>query len=207
MKPIFCLAVLFIGFESERAMSQTVTESSTSLSADQLFQPDHIVDIQIDLPPESWDTVWYKRTPGKTAGLGQVTIDLHIGCEPVEFGEIGVFAERSKWPSGDKVKPASIVITGKRKSDGRRLTIGMFIADVAFHPTGDSQVDIGGILLVDNAFVDSKGRMRMIAGSVKLTEASTEDGQPVRGVMEVAIMKLMGGYAVEDADEDKEKEK
>ena len=64
------------------------------------------------------------------------------------------------------------------------------------------QVAIGGIFMVNNAFVDSRGKMTMVGGEVNLTEAATEDGEPVSGSMTVKIMKLMGGDpVVDDSDE------
>ena len=55
--------------------------------------------------------------------------------------------------------------------------------------------------MVNNAFVDSQGRMQMIAGQVQLDAASTESGQPVKGTMEIAITRMKGGDEFEpDAD-------
>ncbi len=151
-----------------------------------------------------FSTVWYDRTPRKGQEIGDVTIELTLDGEVIEFEQVGAYSERSKWPTPEKVKPAAIVVTGKRKSDGKTITLGMSVADDDFNPTGDGDVEIGGILMFDNAFVDSKGRMQMINGKVKLQKTSTEDGQPVTGSMEITIMKMKGGDEAKDAADQKE---
>lgn len=146
-----------------------------------------------------FETNWYDKTPRKIAGLGDASINLMLDGEVVELEDVGVYAERSKWPSQDKVKPASIVIVGKRKSTGQKVTLGLGVADVDFQPTGDDEdVDIGGILILDNAFVDEKGRMTMIGGRVKIDEASTEEGAPVKGSLDITITRMKGGDEVDE---------
>lgn len=145
----------------------------------------------------TFEADWYNRTPKESAGLGEVQLELTIEGEVVELSDVGVFAERSKWPSEDKVKPASIVITGKRVSDGKNITLGLGVADADFHPTSEGEdVEIGGILMVNNAFTDNNGRMRMIGGRVKLSETSTEDGESIKGSMEISITQMKGGDEV-----------
>ncbi len=151
----------------------------------------------------TFEAAWYKKTPKESAGLGEVKLELTIDGEVVELNDVGVFAERSKWPSEDKVKPASIVISGTRVSDGKTLTLGLGVKDSDFQSNSDDEdVEIGGILIIDNAFVDSKGRMTMIGGRVRLSEASTEDGEPVKGSMEISITKMMGGDEVVGAEDE-----
>lgn len=149
----------------------------------------------------SFQAEWFDKTPKKPSEVGEVQIELTLNGEVVELEEVGVYCERSKWPSEDRIKPASIIITATQKSNGKKLTLGMGVADNDFHPTGDDQVDIGGIFLLDNSFMDEQGRMRMINGSVKIDEAATEEGAEVKGAMDVVIMRMKGGDEVADPEE------
>lgn len=144
----------------------------------------------------TFQTEWFEKTPRKPLEVGEVEIELALDGQVVEIEEVGVYAERSKWPSEEKVKPASIVITVKQKSDDTKLVLGLGVADVDFHPSGDNHVEIGGIFILGNSFMDEKGRMRMINGSVKIDEAGTKEGSTVKGSMEVVIFRMNGGDEV-----------
>ena len=144
-----------------------------------------------------FSTKWYDRTPRDQYNLGKVEIKLQMDGKEVELAEAGAFAERSKWPSPDEVKPASIVIVAKRKSDGKKLTFGTGLPAADFKPT-DTPATIGGIYIEGRSFTDKRGMMRMIGGKVTLKNASAKDGDSVSGEMEFTISQMKGGESVKE---------
>ncbi len=146
----------------------------------------------------TFETQWFDKTPRQTNGLGQVELELELNGKSVEMVELGAYAERSKWPSPEPVKPPSIVITGKRKSDGKQLTFGTGLSSELFKPTAGEPVEIGGIFMVGQSFMTPDGRMRMIGGLATFEQTSMSKGDPVKGTMELTIVEMKGGQPADN---------
>ena len=146
----------------------------------------------------TFSAVWHDEAPESAVGLGQVEIDLEIDGKQVELQQAGAFAAPSKWPSPDDEQPPSIVIMGNRKSDGTRLTLGTGVSDQQFRPTVGEPVQIGGVLLEGKGVMNFIRGLHFIGGTVKLDDASVDQGAPVKGTMELTIVKMKGGKPVKE---------
>lgn len=177
---------------------------------------DHIMEEFADGPPElptrertvfwfaeigtatvEFETRWYDSTPRQTAGLGTAKLQLEMGGQPVELDDVGVYAETSKWPSPGGNPPPSIVVVGRRTSDDTPLVLGTGLSEGPFQPSPEP-IGLGGIYIEDGAFVNESGQMRMINGTVRLDEASMNDGDTVSGTMKLTIVEMQGGKPVDE---------
>ena len=143
----------------------------------------------------TFDTKWYDKTPRNASDMGEATIKLVMDGEEVEVTDVAGFSELSKWPTPGE-PPASIVIRCKRASDGKVLVFGTGIERKDFSVTGDDPVNIGGIFMVGGNFMPG-GKMTMLAGNATLEATSMEDGESVKGKMEISIMRMQGGEPVD----------
>jgi spore coat protein CotH len=145
----------------------------------------------------SFSTKWYDKTPRKVMELGKIEIDLELDGQPVEFEQVGVYAEPSKIPVPGGKQPPAIVIVGKRKSDGKRLTLGTGTSIEQFRP-GKKPVPVGGLFFEGFRF-GANGEFQMIGGDVVLDAAEMKNGSPVSGKMKVNIVKMQGGKPVDES--------
>ena len=149
----------------------------------------------------SFVTQWYETTPRDLDNLGELQIELEIDGEKVVLEKPGVYAEYSKWPSPDAEKPESIVFTGPRPSDGKRLTLGTGLPALDFREKTGQTVDIGGIYIEGNNFMSPGGGMRMIGGGATFEKTSMTAGEPIVGKMEFSIVELKTGETPGKEDE------
>lgn len=157
--------------------------------------------VEIGKATVSFTTQWYDSTPRELDNLGEVQFELKIDGENLVLENPGVYAEYSKWPSTDPEKPASVVFTGTRPSDGKRLTFGTGLPALDFREKPGQPVDIGGIYIEGNSFLSPGGGMRMIGGRATFEKASMIAGEPVIGKMELTIVELKSGQAPARDDE------
>ena len=118
---------------------------------------------------------------------GDVKLKFSRDGNQISLNNVSVYAERSKAPSQDKIKPPTIVITGKDETSGKTLTIAVSIPNEQFKPSENSKVSVSGLLLVNGIFNPSQ--MEMIDGTAVLESASTEPGASVEGLLELKIKK------------------
>ena len=148
-----------------------------------------------------FDTEWYAKSPSKPETRGEVTMELMLGDEQVSFRQVGGSAEPNKdWNVGRRngQRPPTIVLTGIRDSDGKRLTLAMGLGADSFRPS-KSPVGMFGVLIEGNmlaflakAIFNPMG-LRMAEGKARFTRASMEPGEAVEGRMEFAIFNFAGG--------------
>jgi len=151
----------------------------------------------------SFTTKWYEQSPSKPESCGKVEIDLMIKDEQVKFRQIGVVAEPSKdWSSAFKQgpKPPSLVLTGIRDSDGKRLTLAMGLSIESFHPSKKPVGMIG--IMIEGSLLGFMAKMMLnpsgitlIDAKATLKEASMEADEPVQGKLDFKIMQFAGGKA------------
>ena len=135
-----------------------------------------------------FSTQWFNETPGKEIPVGSAKLDFAKDGKQVTLNNLSVYAEQSKAPSRDKVKPPTIVITGKDERSGKTMTIAVSIANDQFKPSENNKVNVSGLFLVNGIFMPSK--MEMIDGTAILDAASTEQGAKVKGQLELRIRKM-----------------
>ena len=151
----------------------------------------------------SFTTEWYPQSPSKPETRGSVEIDLTLNGEPVTFRQIGATAEPSKdlnfaFRAGPK--PPTLVLTGLRESDGRRLTLAMGLGIKSFRPTQEP-VGMIGVLIDGNVLgflaqlMFNPSSITLIDAQATFDEASMESGSPVQGQVQFKIMKFAGGKA------------
>jgi spore coat protein CotH len=150
----------------------------------------------------SFSTEWYAKSPSKPETRGSVEIDLTLHDEQVAFRQIGATAEPSKdWNLARGArKPPTIVLTGFRESDGRRLTLVMGLGRADFRPT-KKPVTMFGVLIDGNVFfflaraVLNPMGLSLIEAQATFDEAGMETGAPVRGELALKVMKFAGGQS------------
>lgn len=135
-----------------------------------------------------FSTQWFNETPGKKIPVGKAKLDFSKDGKQVTLNQLSVYAEQSKAPSQDKVKPPTIVITGKDERSGKTMTIAVSIANDQFKPSEDNKVNVSGLFLVNGIFMPSK--MEMIDGTAILDAASMKQGAKVEGQLELRIKKM-----------------
>lgn len=141
----------------------------------------------------TFSTKWCDSTPRKPAEIGEATVELEIDGKTVELEDIVAYAELSKWPTQPgQAPPASIVVIGTRKSDGKKITFGTGLDRKLFEPTEEG-VDIGGMLMVEGNFMGRGGGMQMLGGTVTFEKTSMTDGEEVVGEMTIDLVRMEGG--------------
>ena len=135
----------------------------------------------------NFSTQWFTETPDYEIPVGDVKLKFSRDGNQISLNNVSVYAERSKSPSRDKIKPPTIVITGKDETSGKTLTIAVSIANEQFKPSENNKVSVTGLLLVNGIFNPSQ--MEMIDGTAILESAATEPGASVEGLLELKIKK------------------
>ena len=135
-----------------------------------------------------FSTQWFNKTPGKEIPVGNAKLEFSRDGKQITLNKISVYAEPSKTPSRNKIKPPTIVITGKDEDSGKTLTIAVSIANEQFKPSENNKVSVSGLFLVNGIFGPSQ--MEMTDGTAILVSASREPGAPVEGELELKIKKM-----------------
>lgn len=151
----------------------------------------------------SFATEWYPQSPGKPETRGTVEIDLTLDGESVAFRQIGVTAEPTRDMSfafRGGPKPPTVVLTGIRESDGKRLTLAMGLGIESFKPS-DQPVGMIGVL-IEGSLLGFFAKMMLNPSDITLVdvkatfdEASMEAGAAVKGKLEMKIIQFAGGKA------------
>jgi len=157
---------------------------------------------QIGTANVSFETQWYDKTPASPDSVGHVEMELILDGQRVTFRKIGAYSEpnqRSGADEKDGRRPPTVVFHGRRESSGKPITLGIGLSSASFHPTGDSSVDVEGILIEGNRvmffakMVMGAGELVWIKGHARFVAAEMKRGAPVQGEMELRIMKMFGG--------------
>lgn len=136
----------------------------------------------------NFSTQWFNETPSNKISVGDAQVEFSRDGKQISLNNVSVYAEQSKTPSRDKIKPPTIVITGKDETSGKTLTIAVSISNEQFKPSENNKVSVTGLFLVNGIFRPSQ--MEMIDGTAILESASTEQGAPVEGLLELKIKKM-----------------
>ncbi len=141
-------------------------------------------------------TTWTKEAPKEPESLGATSANFQLYSEELDFKLLGVTTNLSEHyddRARDGIKTPTIVFTGVRKSDGRKL---IYIAKVKpddFHPS-KKKVPVNGVLIEGGwiAFFTmlsvNPGAIKLINGSVQLEQASMEDGAAVIGKADLKVV-------------------
>ena len=135
----------------------------------------------------SFATQWFKDEPRKIPGIGDATVKATVDGKKLELSELGVYAKQDDRESGN----ASIVIIGKRESNGRQVIIGTALPKTNF--LSNNSTGIGGILIQPGMLGMIGAKTRMMFGSVTLEKASMKPGGPVKGKMTLAVGEFKTG--------------
>ena len=135
-----------------------------------------------------FSTEWFNETPGYEIPVGNAKLEFSRDGKRVSLSNVTVYAEPSKAPSRSRIKPPTIVISGKDEASGKVLTIAVSIANDQFKPSENNKVGVSGMFLVNGVFRPSQ--MEMIDGTAILDSASRVPGAPVEGKLEIKIRKM-----------------
>ena len=105
-------------------------------------------------------------------------------------------AEPSRWPTMGrdavrKVKPPALSITAVRVSDGKRVTIAIASTPTQFRRSAES-TSVQGFLFEGVWGVFDPNGMQMLSGAILFQEAGLKDGAPVRGTLQLKILRMKG---------------
>ncbi len=128
----------------------------------------------------TFDTHWYDTTPEDGKIVGATNAVLELDNEKVAFRELGVFAERSKWPPlpPGVPKPPALIYYGSRKANDRNLILGFGIQIDDFGPT-DKPIKVDG-LLIDGPLGATDTKYKMMTGTITLEQADMKEAHPLR---------------------------
>ncbi|HJS09270.1 MAG TPA: CotH kinase family protein [Pirellulales bacterium] len=103
---------------------------------------------------------------------------------------------RGGGPFGPIEPPATIVLTGVRDSDSRRLTVTLLIDPDVFRSSAGKTVTVNGTLADGdgggNVFMPFGGRV--VEGSLTLSQVGMESGDAVEGEFDLKIAETRGGF-------------
>ena len=149
---------------------------------------------EIGTAKAKFSTQWYAKTPSAPESQGEVEFEMQLDGKPVKFQQLGVIAEYGRSRRGGD-RPPSIIFTGKKEPNGKKLTLSLGMKADQFHPTDGKTVDVGG-MLVDGFVLFNLGRMKFAGGTASLEQAELKDGSPVKGEITVRIMQMTGGQPI-----------
>lgn len=143
-----------------------------------------------------FNTKWYAKSPSKPEKRGEIEIDMTVDGNPVRFRQIGAIVK----PDKRNESKVQIELTGRRESDRRKLRLNMSLDKATFRST-QKPVSVFGFLIEGNiiAFVVravlNPFSLKFIDGEATFEQAGMEPGAPVKGHLELSIVKIAGGKA------------
>lgn len=142
----------------------------------------------------TFDTKWLLESPQKPESNGTAELKLVLNGEEIKFKQIGVSAEPSKIPTGEPIKPPSIVFSGLRESDGKLFIVGIGTSPADFKPT-KQPIYTQGILIEGKLGIFNPAGYKMLGGMLTLEAAEMKPGAAVKGSLELQIVTMAGGKA------------
>ena len=108
---------------------------------------------------------------------------IRPGREPIpwscpSFGE----------PRG-KPRPPTIVFTGERESNGKKLTLAVATSRDHFRPDSSTPVPVQGMLLQGSGFF-AIGGLRFVSGTATFDKAEMKRGAPVEGRVKLKVLHM-----------------
>ena len=140
---------------------------------------------QVGAAEVSFKTNWFARRPKKIPGVGEATVNLIVDGKPVELSDVGVYAKTDDRNQSN----ASIVLVGKRKSNGKTIILAASMPKSQFKPS-DKPIPVGGALIQPSAIGMLGAKMRMAWGTANLKQASSKLGKPIEGTLSLTITKM-----------------
>jgi len=171
----------------------------------------------------TFSSVWKEENGGPVDGTGKVELTLVLDEKTIEFtsmtavvgplqfrgfgGGFGRRGGRGGGPGGrgrggpspeggnDEPPPASIALSGVRKSDGQSVTLSLIVARENLIAGLGTELDVTGTLQEGNAGggFGRPGGMRSISGKLKLDAAGVKSGDAVAGSVDLEIVETRGG--------------
>lgn len=150
----------------------------------------------------SFDTTWHDKRPRNPTAVGSVRLNLVLNGEPVTFAQTGGVAQKYRLPTFGARRlnpdpPAEILLAGLRKSDGKRITMSIYIdmSDYTKQKTG--RFEASGIMVDGRggsfSMFGGKRATRTLRGSVDLERSGSKPGATVRGRIDMEIIEMRGG--------------
>jgi len=145
-------------------------------------------------------TEWYSNSPSKPETRGNVEIELTMNDKPITFKQIGAVAQPNQdrnLPNQNGRRPPSINLTGVR-SDGKQITYAMGFDASLFQPSRQPVKAFGVVIEGSMVWFVARAVMNpmsltFVDVQAKFDEAGMEPGDPVRGELELRILKFAGG--------------
>lgn len=153
-------------------------------------------------------TEWMGATSSKTSpenerspsGKNQVEMKMTYQGKPVSFRSVDVTTkmDKSSLFGSDGSQVPTLTLTGVRDADGTPLTMSISIGPADFQPSSEP-VAVGGLfregslITFFTMMAFNPAAIKMIDGTVRLTEASRKPGDPVAGTADLRILTFAGG--------------
>ncbi|HIG27902.1 MAG TPA: hypothetical protein EYQ50_08930 [Verrucomicrobiales bacterium] len=123
---------------------------------------------------------------------GTAEITLTLDGQSIEFESAGSGAQINQFPGPGNGQP-TIMIVGKRKSDGKRITITATAETTQFNAANSKPIPVQGALIEGMTFGFGGGGMKMVGGSAELDQAEMKPGAPVQGRLKLNIFEMNFG--------------
>ncbi len=123
---------------------------------------------------------------------GSAEITLTLDGQSIEFESAGSGAQINQFPGPGNGQP-TIMIVGKRKSDGKRITITATAETTQFNAANSKPIPVQGALIEGMTFGFGGGGMKMVGGSAELDQAEMKPGAPVQGRLKLNIFEMNFG--------------
>lgn len=145
----------------------------------------------------TFSTTWRERAPAQPLENGKAELKLTLEGEVIAFKQLGVSAERSTWPQapGERgPQPPTIVFTGRRASDGKKVVLAVSLPIEEFRPTGGKGTNVQGVMFEGALGFLNFSKMKMVHGEAQFEHAAIKPDAAVEGRLTVRVMQMVGGF-------------
>ncbi|MDP6929545.1 MAG: hypothetical protein QF412_07580, partial [Planctomycetota bacterium] len=141
----------------------------------------------------TFSTQWAERSPAEPLEAGSADLTLVLDGKHVALTRVGVSAAPGRLPSSRERRPPTIVFSAERESDGKVLTISASLSSADFKPSGKKGKSVSGLFMEGQLGFFSSGGIKTISGTARLDAAGMMPGDPVKGSVELVLMKMGSG--------------
>lgn len=142
---------------------------------------------QVGSAQVKFSTEWTNARAGGNKTESEVELTLMLDGKPLKLEEVGAYVGPNRSPGSRN--ETSIVVFGKRPSDGKQLTLVANLPNPDYQSSSEESRRVNGVYMVNNNFM-ANGKWTLVSGTAKLDETGNEEGQPVSGSLDLQILRL-----------------
>ncbi len=140
----------------------------------------------------TFSTKWDEKPPQDAYESGEAQLEMILDGERVELSRLGVYAEKEQDQKGDSSR--NIVFIGKRESNRIRIKLLIGMSDARFRTASSKRPIVVQGNLEEGGFglfgILSTHGVRLVGGTLTLSDAGTEIGDVVRGTVTLDVMRI-----------------